>query len=72
LDGTEPRFATYKRTTIHSSGEVTEDTITVQVPPVEWATVTIGNSPDDTTWTDLVFFTDTPPTPDDTTATTDT
>lgn len=66
MDDTEPGFANYKRTTIHSSGEVTEDTITVRVPPVEWVTVTIGDSPDDTTWTDLVIFTDTPPTVDDT------
>lgn len=52
-DGTDPRFATYKRTTIYSSGERTEDTITVRVPPAEWAPLTVTHSPDGVTWTEL-------------------
>jgi hypothetical protein len=52
-EDTEPQFATYKRTTIYSSGERTEDTITVAVPPMEWAPLTIEHSPDGTTWTAL-------------------
>jgi hypothetical protein len=53
-DGTEPRFANYKRTTIHSSGERTEDTVTVAVP-TEWTPVTIEHGPDGTTCTDLLI-----------------
>lgn len=52
-DDTDPRFATYKRTTIYSSGERTEDTITVRIGPMEWAPVTIAHSPDGITWTNL-------------------